>query len=127
MPSDKVKELVKLRSTYYRGLGEIFHHKSASDLARLSLEQQLNGLVTDYIQICLPQFREAYEIERSQLEEDSSQSEPLLKGSWRDPAADKYSSADEAVDELQTVEGLRDGVTLDKDKRRYGSSQSQPK
>jgi len=125
MASDKIEELVKLRSTYQRGLGEIFHHKSASDLAGLYFNKQLSGLVTDYVQMCLPNFREEYEQAKSQLEQttqnlqtpeeslkeridagfsecrgriDSSQSNPMLTDSQRKPRGTTPPEEDDMYD-----------------------------
>ena len=75
MSGDILKELKELRPKYiiYLSLlGDLFHHKNAEELARLSLNPEFKDFVPDYISFCLPEFRKEYDkIKRSQLEQQT--------------------------------------------------------
>ena len=81
------------RTKYASKLGEIFHHKSAVDLAKLSLNPDYAAIVNDYINlICLPEFKQKYKEEQqrqkeSQLAEKTQQADlPPSLDSCKTPA-----------------------------------------
>jgi len=69
---EELNLLRQKREEYLSGLGEIFHYKGALDLAKLSFNQKYRYFVEDYINlVCIPEFREKYQKERSLLEQQA--------------------------------------------------------
>ena len=59
---NSLEDLEKLRLSYTSKLGELFHHKNASDLARLSQNPNYQTFVYDYVSLenITSQFREEF-------------------------------------------------------------------
>jgi len=64
-----------LREKYIRKLGELFHHKNATNLAELLFKERArySNLIYDYIaMVCVGKFQQQFEEEVSRLEEKST-------------------------------------------------------
>lgn len=72
------------RQQYILELGETFHHKSAADLAKLSLNSDYTDFVNDYVNfVCSEVFKKEFEIERAKL----SKLEQAAQAQGRQPPA----------------------------------------
>ncbi|HLD97778.1 MAG TPA: hypothetical protein VI815_00460 [Candidatus Nanoarchaeia archaeon] len=88
MPNS-LEDLEKLRLSYTSKLGELFHHKNASDLARLSQNPNYQTFVYDYVSLenITSQFREEFLKCKSALEESAN--EPQESSSYQ-KQVDRY-------------------------------------
>lgn len=67
MANDRLKELEKLCQDYIFLLEDTFHMVDAKTLARHAKYEKWRPFIEDYVSIvCLPEFRECYEIARQQ-------------------------------------------------------------